>query len=307
MDPLTALHDRDGVASFGALTDAGVRPIDLGRAVAAGAVLRPYRGVYLLPDAWAPLAAASRLGGTVSHSTAGRFHGFELLSADPVHHVTVPRGRKKDALVGVRIHRRDLGRGEVIAGQPVTSAERTCLDCFRHLPLRDAVALGDSALRKHRVTRDQLIGAARDLKGAGSAAARAAAALLDPKSESVLESAGRVEMHLAELPAPETQVVVRTPLGPRRLDFLFREAGVGVETDGFETHGLTRAALLSDCERHNGYTLSGLLVLRFGFEHVVRMPEFFTGTIRLALDLAGSLREIPQCTHCGGLAITRAV
>jgi very-short-patch-repair endonuclease len=306
MDPVTALCDRDGVASFGALTDAGVRPIDLTRAVESGAVLRPHRGVYLLPDTWAPLAAASRLGGTVSHSTAGSFYGFELLRPDPLHHVTVPRDRKKEALAGVRIHRRDLGRGEVLAAAPVTAVERTCLDCFRDLPLRDAVALGDSALRRRRVTHDQLVGAARSLRGAGSAAARTAAALLDPKAESVLESAGRVEMHLAGLPAPETQVVVQTPMGPRRLDFLFREAGVGVETDGFETHGLTRAALLSDCERHNGYTLSGLLVLRFGFEHVMRTPTFFTDTIRSALDLASSLREVPQCTRCGGLAIARA-
>ena len=306
MDPVTALRDRDGVASFGALTDAGVRPIDLGRALDAGAVLRPHRGVYLLPDTWPPLAAASRLGGTVSHTTAGRFYGFELLRPDSLHHVTVPRERKKEALDGVRIHRRDLGKGEVLASAPVTSAERTCLDCFRLLPLRDAVALGDSALRKRRATREQLVGAAHGLRGTGSAAARAVTALLDPKAESVLESAGRVEMHLAGLPAPETQVVIQTPLGARRLDFLFREAGLGVETDGFETHGLTRAALLSDCERHNGYTLSGLLVLRFGFEHVMSTPRFFTDTIRLALDLAGSLREVPQCTRCGGLAITRA-
>ena len=306
MDVLTALEDRDGVASFGELSRAGVRPVDLGRAVQAGTVLRPHRGVYLLPSVWAPLAAAVRLGGTVSHTTAAKFLGLELLRSDPLHHVTVPRGLKKQPLPGVRIHRRDLGRGEVIAAQPVTSVERTCLDCFRHLPLRDAVALGDSALRKRRATREQLVGAARSLKGDGSAAARAAASLLDPNSESVLESAGRVEMHLAGLPPPETQVVTQTPLGPRRLDFLFREAGVGVETDGFETHGLTRAALLSDCERHNGYALSGLLVLRFGFEHVMLMPRFFTDTIRLALDLAGSLREVPQCTRCGGLAITRA-
>jgi very-short-patch-repair endonuclease len=306
MDPLVALTDRDGVATFGHLVKAGVRPVELGRAVETGAVLRPYRGVYLMPEVWSPLGAAKRLGGTVSHTTAADFYGLELLRADPLHHVTVPRARKKVRVGGVRIHRRDLGRGDLIAAQPVTSVERTCLDCFRLLPLRDAVALGDSALRKRRVTRDQLIAAACGLRGAGSAAARAAASLLDPKSESVLESAGRVEMHLAGLPAPETQVVVQTPLGQRRLDFLFRQAGVGVETDGFETHGLTRAALLSDCERHNGYALGGLIVLRFGFEHVMRMPTFFTDTVRLALDLAGSLREVPQCTRCGGLAITRA-
>ena len=306
MDPRVALADHDGVASFGQLVTAGVRPVELSRAVEVGAVLRPYRGVYLMPEVWAPLGAARRLGGTVSHTTAAGFYGLEQLRADPLHHVTVPRARKKERVDGVRIHRRDLGRGDVIAGQPVTSVERTCLDCFRLLPLRDAVALGDSALRKRRATRDQLVAAASGQRGAGSAAARAAASLLDPKSESVLESAGRVEMHLAGLPAPETQVVVQTPLGARRLDFLFREAGVGVETDGFATHGLTRAALLSDCERHNGYALGGLIVLRFGFEHVIRTPRFFTDTVRLSLDLAGSLREVPRCASCGRLTITRA-
>ena len=113
-------------------------------------------------------------------------------------------------------------------------------------------------------------------------------------------------MHLAGLPAPETQVVSADTARAPAARLPLPRGRLGVETDGFETHGLTRAALLSDCERHNGYALSGLLVLRFGFEHVMLMPSFFTDTIRLALDLAGSLREVPQCSRCGGLAITRA-
>jgi very-short-patch-repair endonuclease len=241
----------------------------------------------------------------VSHLSAARFHGLELLQ-DPVRHaVTVPRDRRKGRLPGIEIHRRDLSATDVDARWPVTSVLRTCMDCFRTLPLREALAVGDSAIRTGRVTLDQLQGEAARQRGTDSRAARTAAGLLDERAESVLESVARAEMHLAGLPDPESQVVVQTPLGPRRLDFLFRDAGVGVETDGFATHG-QRAGLLADCIRHNGYVLtSGLVVVRFGWEHVVATPDLFTGTVQLALSLAAH-GWVPQCCGCGGLLLGAA-
>lgn len=304
MDPVSALEARDGVATFGELMSDGVHPIRLARAVEAEAVARPHRGVYVLPTAFAPFAAAKRLGGTVSHTSAARFHGLELVTDPEVHHVTVPRGRRKELLPGVVIHRRDLAADEELARWPVTGLLRTCLDCLRRLPLREAVVLGDSGLRKEQVGLDQLVTGAAMLRGNRSAAARTAASLLDPRAESALESVARVEMHLAGLPAPEPQVVIETPLGPRRLDFYFREQNVGVETDGFATHGLRRG-LLADCERHNAYSLGGVLVVRFGYEHVMWMPSFFTGTVELALEI-GALRRLPQCARCGCVDLSPA-
>ena len=296
MDAVSALEARDGVAGFGELMRDGVHPGRLARAVEAGTVARAHRGVYVLPRAFAPFAAAKRLGGTASHTSAARFHGFSMLSPPAGHHVTVPRGRRKDPLAGVTIHRRDLEPSEEDGRWPVTRSLRTCLDCLSLLPLREAVVLGDSAAGQGRVGLDQLVTAAARLRGSGSAAVRQAASLLDPKAESALESVARVEMHLAGLPAPQTQVVVGTPLGPRRLDVYFREQNVGVETDGFATHG-TRSGLLADCERHNAYALGDVLVVRFGFEHIMRTPRFFTDTVALALAV-GAARQVPQCPRC---------
>jgi hypothetical protein len=305
VDVLTALEQRDGIATWSELERAGVSPGAVARAVEAGAVAHPHRGVYVLPDAYPPFAAAKRVGGHASHLSAARFHALECLEGPTVHHVTVPRGLRKKRQPGIAIHRRDLARSDVDGRWPVTGVLRTCMDCLRTLPLREALSVGDSAIRNGRATLDQLQGEAARLRGTDSRAARSAAGLLDDRAESVLESVARAEMHLAGLPTPETQVVVETPLGPRRLDFLFRAYGLGVETDGFATHGL-RQGLLADCVRHNGYALMpGLVVLRFGWEHVVVTPDLFTSTVGLALDLAAA-GWVPQCRRCGGLLIAPA-
>lgn len=302
MDVVTALMARDGVATWSELERDGVLPSALSRALAAGVVARAHRGVYVLPDGYPPFAAAKRLGGTLSQLSAAKFHSLDLLRDPAQHHITVPRARRKERLAGTTIHRRDLATSDVLSRWPVTTVLRTCMDCFRALTLQEAVAVGDAALRDERVTLDQLQAEASRLRGTGSHAARTAAGLLNEKAESLLESVARVEMHLAGLPAPETQVVVDTPLGPRRLDFLFRAQGVGVETDGFGTHG-TRAGLLADCVRHNGYALMpGLVVVRFGFEHVMGTADLFTGIVQLALDLAGA-GWVPQCRSCAGLML----
>lgn len=304
MHVVDALGARDGIATFGELLADGVHPTALARAIESGAVEKPHRGIYALPRSIAAFASAKRLGGAVSHLSAAAFHGFDALETATVHHVTVPRARRKEKLKGVKVYRRDLGRGEELATWPVTSPERTCLDCMRDLSLREAVVVADSALHMGRVTTSGLETGAAKMRGNGSRAARTAVRLLDPKAESPLESVARVEMRLAGLPAPETQVVIATPTGPQRLDFYFRFANVGVETDGFATHG-RRAGLLADCERHNAYLLSGVLVLRFGFEHVMGMPAFFTSAVAMALEV-GALREVPQCAQCGGLELGTA-
>lgn len=305
MDVLSALELRDGIATWTELEQAGVRPAALARALDCGVAARAHRGVYVLPSAYPPFAAAKRLAGHVSHLSAAAFLDLDRLRDPDRHHVTVPRARRKVTQPGIEIHRRDLATTDVDCRWPVTTVLRTCMDCLRTLPLREALAIGDSAIRQGRATLDQLQREAGRLRGTGSLAARVAAGLLDDRAESVLESVARAELHLAALPAPESQVVVETPLGQRRLDFLFRDVGVGVETDGFGTHG-QRSGLLADCLRHNGYALTpGLVVLRFGWEHVVATPELFCTTVALALRLAAR-GWAPQCRDCGGLLVGAA-
>ncbi len=87
---------------------------------------------------------------------------------------------------------------------PTTSPARTVADCLRHLPVADAVALGDSALRCGRVEWSQV---ARDLERQRSwpYAAHGLAGLLqlDPRRETWLESLSFVTFVLLGGPRPE--------------------------------------------------------------------------------------------------------
>jgi hypothetical protein len=202
MDPVGALETRGGVASFSELVASGVEPRVLSAALVGGLVCRPHRGVYALPDRHPALVAAKRLGGVVSHVSAAQAHGLEALTAPDRSHVTVPRGRRKSPLRGVSIHRADLGPDEIDPRWPVTSPLRTLLDCLRSLPMRESVVVGDSALRAGGVSRVDVLEAVSRLRGNGSAAARSAAARLDPRCESVLESSGASRCIWAGSPPP---------------------------------------------------------------------------------------------------------
>ena len=61
-------------------------------------------------------------------------------------------------------------------------------------------------------------------------------------------------------------------LGPYEVDFLWREASVIVETDGFRHHG-NRAAFESDRARDARLQSLGYRVLRFTYRQVTRGAE----------------------------------
>lgn len=66
------------------------------------------------------------------------------------------------------------------------------------------------------------------------------------------------------LPLPEVNV----PVGPYKVDFLWRTQKVIVETDGRESHG-TRAAFEKDRARDARLTATGYRVLRFTYRQVL--------------------------------------
>ena len=116
----------------------------------------------------------------------------------------------------------------------LTSAARTLVDCAREWPLEDAVVAMDAALLAGRTTADDLgraVTAVHHWPGAGRAARATAHA--DGRSESPLETRGRLRIVGASLVAPELQVEIRA--GGRLVgvvDAWFDEAAVAVEFDG---------------------------------------------------------------------------
>ena len=107
----------------------------------------------------------------------------------------------------------------------------------------------------------------------------------------MLESLCRVLLHLAGLPAPETQLGIRGPAGwIGRVDFGWPEQRLVVETDGFAFHA-DRASYRVDRRRGNALVLAGWRVLRFSWEDVVHAPDTVVADVRAALALGTTTVE----------------
>ena len=74
-------------------------------------------------------------------------------------------------------------------------------------------------------------------------------------------------------------------VGPYEVDFLWRNAKLIVETDGYETHG-GRAAFHRDRTRDARLGMMGYSVQRFSYQHVVREPAFVAETVRSFLGMS---------------------
>jgi very-short-patch-repair endonuclease len=228
-------------------------------------------------------------GGVAAGPTAALLHGFDLVRAPVVQHVVVPRRRHTSSPLGCRLHRLDLHPSEVVVrrGLAVTGALRTVRDCARWLPLAEAVAVADCALRRRAVTSAQLqaIVEAAPRSPVRSALARVLA-LVDDRSESVLESLARVALALAGIPTPVPQLRIgdRHGVEVARVDLAWPEARVVLELDGFAYHSSRRDAH-RDRLRANRLVLLGWQVLRAGWEETLGGPVRLVATVRAALDV----------------------
>ena len=220
------------------------------RLCSSGTWVRIRRGIYVTTDALASieeggrrhqvdclsvLLELQRRTAVISHESAARLWGFPVGRhlPGPVR-LTDPtlsrRGR------GYTVTQAPLRAGEVAKSGALrlTAAARTLLDCARHWDLEDAVVALDAALLTERVSPHQLREGVAALRGWPSVrkAARAVS-LADGRSESPLETRGRLRIIGAGLPTPELQVEIRTS---GRLvgvaDAWFHDAAVAVEFDG---------------------------------------------------------------------------
>jgi hypothetical protein len=121
-----------------------------------------------------------------------------------------------------------------LLGFGVTTPARTLIDCARGWALVDSVVAIDAAIRNGQVTRASLrssVLAATHWVGIGSAGR--AVDLADGRSESPLETRGRLALLAAGLPRPELQVELHGPRGfVARVDAWFDDAAVALEFDG---------------------------------------------------------------------------
>jgi very-short-patch-repair endonuclease len=292
MDAVEELLARQGgMARRRQLRKAGMSRRQLQAAVDAGRFRLLTPGLYVTADRGPDellRAAVVRLDAVVSDQSAALLWGIELSHTPEQPHVLVARNRGGAEHEGVRVHRVDLreGESEPLGTVNVTTVLRTLLDLSRRLPVEQAVAAVDSALRQGLITTEELVGGLCALPaGRGRQRVCRVLDLIDPKSGSVLESLCRVLLALNGLPAPQTQHVVRSAgrwVG--RVDFAWLDQWLIVETDGFEYHK-DRASYRKDRRRLNALQLAGWTVLRFSWEDVVHDPDYVVRSVAGAIAL----------------------
>ncbi len=168
-------------------------------------------------------------------------------------------------------------------GLPLTTPVRTCFDLARFLPLADAVAAGDVALRRHLLRLEELREyIARRPRWRGIGQARRVVDLLEPNAESQMESRLRLLLVLSGLPRPEAQVSIYNENGAfvARLDLFYRTASLGIEYDG-ATH---RDSLAADAHRLNRLLRAGISVLRYTASDVYKRPGEVVQEVRAELQ-----------------------
>ena len=81
------------------------------------------------------------------------------------------------------------------------------------------------------------------------------------------------------LPPAEREHPVRLPSGIAYIDFAYPHLMLGIEVDGFDTHG-GLAAWERDMRRENGLKELGWTILRFSWRDVRDRPDYVAATIQ---------------------------
>jgi very-short-patch-repair endonuclease len=167
-------------------------------------------------------------------------------------------------------------------GLPVTAPARTLLDLSGLLPARELERAVEEAERTRLVRPAQLAALlARSPGRHGTAALRALLERTTPSTFTRSEAEERLLalVRAARLPDPELNVRI----AGHEVDFLWREAGLAVEVDGFAFHS-TRAAFERDRIRDGELLGAGLAVLRVTWGQIVSEPEALLVRLAQALN-----------------------
>jgi hypothetical protein len=289
-----ALAQLGGSASRSQLT-AAVGRTELRTGLAGGQVVRARRGRYVLPAVADSHLAAERLAGVLSFRSAALHHGWSVRTAPGKPEITVPRGRKVpvERRSDVSVSWRTLPADGIQEGW-VTTPLQTVLDCARVLPLEEALAVADSALRERAVSRAEVAAGLARLPDRGAAAARRVLTAASPLAANPFESSLRAialgVRGAVWLPQHPVDIGHEWLLHP---DLAEPTLGIALEAEGFEFHG-KRQALTADCWRYNELTLRGWLLLRFSWEHVMTQQEWVAACIEAAVESRLTGRPMPD-------------
>lgn len=248
----------------------------------------------------AAVATSLRTDYWFSHETAALLHGLAVYGLRERVHVThawKPPSRTTAGIPLVR-HAVDLPERDraVVLGRPVTSIERTMVDCARSLPGPGALVVADSGLRAGADVDvvAEILDEAAGRRGVRQA--RRLVGLADVRAESVAESILRWILHDAQLDPPELAVEAPTWRGRYWIDVAWPDLMVGVEFDGAVKYsggryGDPRQRLLDEKRRHDALTEAGWVLIHVTWDDL-RRPEILVARVRTALARRTRSRQV---------------
>jgi very-short-patch-repair endonuclease len=258
-----------GVISTAQLVAAGLTRAGIGRRVRAGRLHAIHRGVYAVghralsnEGRWKAAELACGEGAAVSHRDAAELFGFlrPRGAGFPVH-VTIPvrTGRKQQR--GICLHKSPSVQSVTVVhnGIAVTSAARTIAD-LRAVASVDEVrrAIREAEYREYDVSGERQ--KEEDL------------------TRSWLERRFKAMCSRHRLPLPEVNAYV----GPHEVDFLWRDAKLVVEADGWDTHK-GRQAFEDDRAKDAEVRALGFTVQRFTHRQITQRWAWVERHVRALL------------------------
>lgn len=241
----------------------------------------------LLDDCMLRLRAAQdRMPDSFAFSgpTAGWLLGMDYPPCDPIE-ATLPANSHARTRAGIRLRRARLPESDVIVrrGLRVTTPLRTVTDLASRRDITEAVVAIDMATHAKLTDLATLTHFVQTHAGRkGVKKLRRALALADPGAESPMETRLRLQLVMAGLPPPSTQIELRDSSGSLlgRADLYYPEMRLVIEYDG-EGH---RDRMVADLRRQNALLNAGFHLLRFTAADL-HIPGFVVARIRDARSL----------------------
>jgi len=270
----------------------GVTRSQLRRAVGRGDLVTIRRGVFIDPklvssevSARATRHRTAVVGALLespddtvaSHTSAVVLHGWDHLAAPRKPELLRPaaRSRTPSASADKVVRTAQLPASQIclVGGTAVTSPARTLIDVARKLPFLDAVVIADSALRigGRPADLDEVLASCAGWPGVRKA--RHVLAFADGKSESALESVGRVRIHQYGLPPPVLQHWITDGVDRCRVDFAWEESRTIGEADGLLKYDTDPRALREEKLRQEWLENLDNQVVRFTWQQVMRQRQ----------------------------------
>lgn len=275
MDPTEILRAAGGVLLRRDVLAAGATDVGLRRAVRAGQILKPDRGLLAVADADSELVAAGRARGLLTCVSAAPMYRLWRLQVPGRPHFWQSNGRSAVGCVSHRLPLTQTPRYRTLAALP-----DVLLHALLCLPELESLVMVESAYNRGDIDLTYL---ARHLHGRRCGTARNVLSKVERGADSLLETLARVLFRDAGI-FTESQVWID---GIGRVDFLL-EGFLVVEIDGIAFH-LEARQFKRDRRRDNSGILQGLPVLRFFYDDVIYAPESVLAQVQEVLA-RGSLR-----------------